>query len=348
LRRFSGNRENFVRGNPEKRGRLPALVPSRVILRTISAFLMILGAFWTFPQESVSWAREVCLVEFTQRKDSPVTADGEQPDSYVDWPTQRLIKAVPKLKGMESATSQDSLPTILNKAGESVDSFLDNLANTASRERIQEKVLVLEPGSLLQNEERTGAQEFLYVVIAESKGRHEEFKEYRTDLKGRPVEKTGAKPGYMLTSGFVFAQLYLQPSHQRESAFRYLGRQSIGGRKCEILAFAQRPGLARVMDFLSNVVPLPLLKQGIIWIDSASYQIVRMQTDLLVPQTQIGLTRNTVEIEYAPVHFASSDQTLRLPSKVLVTVNFRGSIYTNRHEYSDYKLFRIETKETHD
>ena len=277
-----------------------------------------------------------------------MTADGEQADSYVDWPSQQLIKAVPKLKGMEPATNQDALPTILKKAGESVDSFLDNFANTAALERIHEEASTPSPWRALQNEEHTSRQDFYYVVILDSKGGHDQFNEYRTDLKGRPVENEGAQPGYMLTHGFAFAQIYLQPSHQPESSFRYLGRQLMGGRECEILAFAQRPSLARPMEFLVGVASSPLLKQGIIWIDSASYQIVRMQTDLLAPLTQIGLNRNTAEIDYAPVHFASSDQTLWLPSEVLVTVNFRGSIFTNRHQYSDYKLFRIETKETHD
>ena len=68
-------------------------------------------------------------------------------------------------------------------------------------------------------------------------------------------------------------------SSQRHSLcdFRYLGLQVIDGRKAEVIAFAGHPVPEAVSGNynLSGKV-IPLILQGVVWIDSTTYQIVRI------------------------------------------------------------------------
>jgi hypothetical protein len=101
-----------------------------------------------------------------------------------------------------------------------------------------------------------------------------------------------------------------------------------------------------------------ILYQGIAWIDAAGYQILRIRTDLLAPRPDINLKKQTTEIEYAEVRLPQVSSSLWLPRKVIVTTTTKervqalGStsatevcdqVFRNRHQYSQYKLFRAES-----
>ena len=85
-----------------------------------------------------------------------------------------------------------------------------------------------------------------------------------------------------------------------------------------------------------------MLFQGIAWIDSSSYKIVRPRSDLLTPQPRIRLERQTTEITYEPVQFREVASAIRLPSEVAVTVEWKGRTVRNSHTYSRFKLFNAE------
>lgn len=84
--------------------------------------------------------------------------------------------------------------------------------------------------------------------------------------------------------------------------------------------------------------------QGVAWIDSARYQIIRMRTDLLRPQGDMDLKKQTTESRFTDFHFKDSPRVLWLPAQVTVTVDWQGQVYRFRHDYSDFRLFRVETQ----
>ena len=330
----------------EKTCGLPTSAIRCVVCTGALATLLLVFSVYAILAHPVNQAGEASAPGPTQVSDASVTALYQEAHPYVDWPTQELIKAVPKLKGLEPAPDQDALPTILKKTGENVDSFFHNFVATTAQERIHQAASI--PRGRWMDLSDSNYQEGYYVVLMISRGGQDQFDEYRTDLKGKTAEGGGSRQGFLLTRGFAGTEVYLHPSRQRESTFRYLGRQAKAGQPCDVIAFAQRVGQATPIGFTTSSVSAPLLEQGVVWIDSATHQILRMQTDLLAPLTQIGLMSSRAEIEYAPVHFATLDRTLWLPTEVKVVVNFRGAIYTNRHQYSDWRLFNVETKEVHE
>ena len=66
--------------------------------------------------------------------------------------------------------------------------------------------------------------------------------------------------------------------------------------------------------------------QGLAWIDSETYQITRLRSDLLKPVQELNLQRETTEIAYGEAHFKDKAAVLSgSPQQVTVTVDWRDA-----------------------
>ena len=257
--------------------------------------------------------------------------------SVVNWPLPQLLKAVPGLKGLVPAESQEELPGILQEVGANVKAFFENFPNTVSVERIS-----MGQRTRDENTAEIHTQKFQYLALAHPLKSGVRLDEYRTDAKGEPVEIGGPGGDYFVTKGFASMSLHFHPAYQADSTFRYLGRQVVNKRQTYVVAFAQRPQVARVVGKIDLPgLPIFVLNQGIAWIDSSTRQILRLRTDLLTSKEDIGPSRETTEIEFQEVQFKESSQVLWLPREVLVTAVWKGRTYLNRHTYSNFKLFTV-------
>jgi hypothetical protein len=165
-------------------------------------------------------------------------------------------------------------------------------------------------------------------------------------LSGHESQPHGLQEGFMLTLGFVSASLIFHPAYQAETTFRYLGRQKVNGRDTFVIAFAQRPEKARLYGiFKSAETRMATFSQGLAWVDSASYQIIRLHTDLLLPLPQIELEKETTKIDFGEVHFSRIAEAFWLPRDVTVSVVWNGRYLRNEHQYSEFKLFNVEATE---
>jgi hypothetical protein len=118
------------------------------------------------------------------------------------------------------------------------------------------------------------------------------------------------------------------------------------GRPALVIAFAQKPRIARIFErFNSGSASVLILVQGLAWIDSETNRILRLRTDLLKPAREIRLNSQTTEIDYGEVHFAGTQASFWLPRRVVVTIEWRGKSFRNVHEYSDFRLFNVQTDE---
>ena len=75
----------------------------------------------------------------------------------------------------------------------------------------------------------------------------------------------------------------------------------------------------------------------------------RIQTWLLAPRPDVGLQAETTLVDYGDVHLPEVSTTLRLPTTVVVTTVMLDVLrhphqLRNVHRYSDYKLFRVESR----
>jgi len=254
---------------------------------------------------------------------------------------QDLIKAMPELKGIHVASSQDELGVILKNVGTGVESFFKNFPNTVSVERVHQERLGKD-GKVAHSLD----QDFQYLLLARPEKWGVGIEEDRATSQGERSALSGYDQGLMLTAGFASVSLLFHPAYQSGASFRYLGRQPLEGKDLYVIAFAQNPKTARTEErFSTDEGSALVLTQGVAWIDPTNYQIVRIRTDLLAPQPKVRLQRQTTEIHFQQVSFKEVASALWLPQEVSVTVDWRGRVYRNWHRYSDFKVFNVETKE---
>jgi len=255
---------------------------------------------------------------------------------------QDLLQTVPELKGIRMTSSQDELDALIKKVGEGVEAFMKSFPNTVSAEHVHQERLGKD-GTVKHSLD----QDFQYLLLARSEKWGLDIDEYRTTSLGESTSMKGLDQGLMLTSGFVSTSLLFHPAYQDGTSFRYLGRQSLAGKDVHVVAFAQKPEKPRIMArFKSNEGSAVVLLQGVAWIDPVSFQILRLRTDLLAPQSKVRLQRQTTEILFREVQFKELAGSFWFPQEVAVTVDWRGRVFRNWHRYSEFKLFNVEATET--
>jgi Tfp pilus assembly protein PilF len=245
------------------------------------------------------------------------------------------------IQGLEPAKDQVQLPSILDAAGAKILEMTRNFPNTTSLEAIHQQRLG-KKGEVRSSQN----QKFRYLCMLPSRAWGPAFKEYRADSSGKETEPKGIADGFMLTGGFTSAALIFHPTYRSESDFRYLGRQKINGQEMFVVAYAQIPGKAHLYgNFQAGQTSLPTYSQGLAWIDTSSYRIVRLHTDLLRPLPELRLKREAMNIDFDEVHFKHHPDTLWLPEQVTVTIDWNGKTLRNTHAYSDFKIFNVGSSE---
>ena len=286
-------------------------------------------------------------------------ADANAP-SYVDYPLQKLRAAVPALNGIKPDTSQDQLASILAKAGDATVNSLSRVPNLSSLEDVYSVVMSRAAGpanSVLGMEETPGlldlegqlrqtrSIEFNYLLLFDH---HPDgataITELRTDFKNRQVSSPvdGVAPrGF----GFAYQWLLLSPANQSELRFRYLGQQRIDDHKTFVLGFVQIPNRVKLPgEFKWAGKEEPFFFQGIAWIDQSTFEVVRLQTDLLSPVQSANLVRMTTDLQFRSVRIKGYDADFWLPSQVLIRTEQGESVLNELHQYSRYKFFHAESK----
>jgi hypothetical protein len=238
-----------------------------------------------------------------------------------------------ELGRLEFADDPQELRVLVRKTGENVDAFFRNVQNTASKEEILAQRL-----KLTGKVEASSHSSCSYLLLARPDRIGMLFEEDRADRKNRPI-KFGKLEEYVVTSGFASQCMFLHPDHQYSSRFRYLGKLP----SAHVIAFAQKPDARDFLNFINGTEPTPVLLQGLVWIDPVTYQIVRMRTDLLEPDTRNGVARQTTESWLSEVRFDGVPQAFWLPRQVVVTIEYRQKIFRNEHRYSGYKLFSVSS-----
>jgi len=262
------------------------------------------------------------------------------PETYLDMTPAELAKHVPELKHLVPASSQEMLPEILRRVGATVAEFFDNFSNTTCTEHVVSAVDA--PGEPLAAHYDAKLN---YVALVKPGGDKTRLDEYRTDSKGKVVHLEAQHT--IVTIGFVTMTIHFHPRFQADSRFSYLGREKVEGQDAYVVAFAQRPGVARrtgLVVFKDRTASI--LVQGVAWIDPVNFRILRLRTDIERPDSTVSLVRETTEIEYFEVTFKQGGKSLWLPRRVNVSGQMGRYMYQNLHNYSNYRLFVVQTEES--
>ncbi|HXN49202.1 MAG TPA: VWA domain-containing protein, partial [Bryobacteraceae bacterium] len=128
--------------------------------------------------------------------------------------------------------------------------------------------------------------------------------------------------GFLVLSHFENLLRYLLPQVREESRFRSLGRAQVAGHDSWVVAFARRDGNG----------------QGLVWIDAASHQVVRLRVDLAAPIHGSPLESLTTDVAFVAIKFPSTGSVLWLPARVTAHGRYEGGELHSVHRYSDYRL----------
>lgn len=280
--------------------------------------------------------------------------------TYVDYPLQKLRAAVPTLNGIKGDSSQDQLAAILSRTGAATLNSLSKVPNLSSLEDVYSSVVPRVQGatnSILGIEEtpvltdledqlrQSRSIEFNYLLLFDH---HPDgataIQELRTDFKNRQV---GSPLDRFTPHGFGFAYqwLLLSPANQSELRFRYLGKQRLDDHKTFVLGFVQIPNQVKLPGkFEWAGKEAPFFFQGIVWIDQSTFDVVRLQTDLLSPVPSVNLLRMTTELRFRSVRIHGYDAAFWLPFEVLIRTEQTDTVLDELHHYSGYKFFHADSK----
>jgi hypothetical protein len=273
---------------------------------------------------------------------------------YKDDPIATMKLKVPQLDGLKVDASQAELPAILNKAGAVIVGQMPRVPNLIAQEEVAQEAVTT---TRISNSGARGTspwsgiagmsssspdalvpqtwRRFEYLILAKHLGDGGTvFDESRKDLDKKDRE---AAP-----HGIGFGSLWLMfiPSNLAESKFRYLGTQSVEKHPTYVVAFAQDPRLVKVPGVIeTDSGQVPLLYQGVAWIDQETYKIVRIRTDVLAPLPKIKLWQATSTVSFGEVEIPKFDARLWLPKTVEITWDLGGNRLGELHRYSNYRLF---------
>ena len=96
---------------------------------------------------------------------------------------------------------------------------------------------------------------------------------------------------------------------------------------------------------IGNGPSYPVALRGRAWIAADSYQILRLETDLIAPVPEIRLATDRAIIEYGPVHFREGQVDMWLPQSAELYYDWKGRRSHRRHSFSNYLLFSVGDKQ---
>jgi tetratricopeptide (TPR) repeat protein len=147
----------------------------------------------------------------------------------------------------------------------------------------------------------------------------------------------------MATRGLAAYALLFHPFYARDYEMTCAGLTEWNGQMAWLVNFRQkadRTNRFRVYNTFAGSFPVKL--KGRAWIGANSYDVLRMETDLLEPIPEAQLQREHLAIDYAPVEFERGAQRLWLPARVEVFTHFKGRRLRFRHTFTDFLLFSVD------
>jgi hypothetical protein len=229
-----------------------------------------------------------------------------------------------------------SLPLVLKGAGERAEQLLNTLQKFDAFERVEHYKLNAAgvPGA-------ADVRSFEYVVsVSHDAGGGFQLQEYRNGGIVGPREF----PSGILTANLTAHGLIFHPLLAKGFRFTCEGLGEWKGHATWLVAFEEKQnGLGSFRDYVVNGFHYGVQLTGRAWIDASTFQVLRLESDLLKPIEKIHLTREHIAIDYASVQFRTRNQQLWLPQSADLYVEWDGRRFYRRHTFSNFKVFSTDT-----
>lgn len=227
-----------------------------------------------------------------------------------------------------------SLPEVLRSAGERVKELVATLPQFTATERLEHQ----ERG---KGGKWRPTETVVFNYLAE-------LQEIRPGMLIMDESRNGSKSAHLFPAkladfGLPAMILVFHPYFAAEYTMSCEGLAEWKGQPAWQVRFQQRPDrTARLRSYVANNRAFAEKLKGRAWIAADTYQIVRLEADLLEPIPEVRLMREHLAIEYHAVRFAKHDVELWLPESAQVFLYVRGRLFRRKHTFSNYLLFSVD------
>jgi tetratricopeptide (TPR) repeat protein len=234
-----------------------------------------------------------------------------------------------------------SLSTVLHGAGQRAEQLLNTLQKFNASERVEHYKLNAAgvPGP-------ADVRSFDYIVsVSHDAQGGFQMQEYRNGgIVHAEQFPSGIRTANLAEHGLIFHPLLAPGFH-----FTCEGLGEWKGHPTWLVQFEEKKNdLNPFRSYVIGGFSYPLQLTGRAWIDAGTYQVLRLESDLLKPVEKIHLTREHIAIEFASVRFRTGNQQLWLPQTAELYVEWNGHSFYRRHSFSNFKIFSTDsTQEVH-
>jgi hypothetical protein len=253
-----------------------------------------------------------------------------------NWMPPDTDKKVPPVEPGASC----ALDEVVKKAGHRIEELVSNVDRFTVTESLQHEKI-----NKWGLESAPEKRKFDYVVsIKEVQARLFDVQEFR-----RAAGPLGDFPDGIQSNGLPTLVLIFHPYNAESFDLTCEGLTHWNGVSAWQVHFRQKPDRAnnfRAYKSGINGSSYPVALKGRAWIAADSYQIVRLETDLVKAVPEIRLAAEHTIIEYGPVRFRERNVDMWLPQSAEVYSDWRGRRFHLRHSFGKYMLFSVDDKQT--
>lgn len=336
VRIFRADR-NEVQGKRGSEGEMvfPDLEPGTYSLQTVAP------GFSPVEQEVRVETEHRLLTRFVIMKTKPFHGPTTTPSLSSPSPAAEPNQGSWKPKGVDDERPwvdlEEACPLadVLRGAGYRMTQFVNDLEKFTAKERVEHRAIDL--AGVWHSPE---ARDFNYVVLVKRTSMNvfvmDEYRNGSSDPEQFPA--------HIATQGMPAIALLFHPLLASDYIFACEGLGGWDGKSAWQVHFVQqldRP--SRILSYSAGGKYSSLPLKGRAWIDPETFQVLRIETELVHPIPEVGLTVDQAAISYEPVQFSSSEEKLWLPKTVDLYVERRGRRYYRQHTFKSFQLFTVET-----
>jgi tetratricopeptide (TPR) repeat protein len=233
-----------------------------------------------------------------------------------------------------------SLEEVLRNAGKRMQEFVSNVDRFTATESVKHETI-----NKWGSASSSMTLKFDYLVsIEELRPGNFNVDEYRTTASG-----PSQFPDGISTNGLPALALIFHPHNTGNFDFTCEGLAKWNSGLAWQVHFRQRldrPNTIRRYRPGLEGPSYPVNLKGRAWIAADTYQIVRLETQMIAPVPQIRLAADYTAIEYGPVHFRGKNLDMWLPQSAELFSDWKGRRFHRRHSFSKYMLFSVDDKVT--
>ena len=149
-------------------------------------------------------------------------------------------------------------------------------------------------------------------------------------------------PTHIATIGTPSMVLIFHPKYAGNFKMQCEGLGEWHGQPAWQVRFEQRPDRPnQTLSFVVNHGTYDVNLRGRAWILADSFQVARLETDLVQANPQIRLRLYHETVEYRPAQSSANNLQLWLPASTELYMDFQGHRFYREHSFTDFQIFSV-------